>query len=163
MGKEIERKFLVKNNSWETGTKPQMIRQGYLFISINKVIRIRINNNKGSLTIKGAPSGLTRSEFEYEIPVSDAEEMLINLCEKPLIEKERSIVNYKNFVWEIDRFKGENKGLIIAEVELESEDQDPPLPDWIGDEVTGDPLYYNSNLVRTSFIKFNNNNSRNRK
>ena len=154
MGKEIERKFLVKNNSWEKDTKPQLIRQGYLAISKDKVIRVRVSGDKGFITIKGKSYGITRYEFEYNIPVIEAEEMLTNLCEKPIIEKERTSIRYKNFVWEVDRFKGENLGLVIAEVELEDESQNPLIPDWVGDEVTGDPRYYNSNLVKMSFKKF---------
>ena len=154
MGKEIERKFLVKSNLWEKDTKPQLIRQGYLTISKEKVIRIRIVGDRGLITIKGEPDGITRYEFEYNIPLNEAEEMLTNLCEKPIIEKERTSIRYKNFTWEVDRFKGENLGLLIAEVELEDESQNPSIPDWVGEEVTGDPRYYNSNLVKMSFKKF---------
>ena len=98
--------------------------------------------------------GATRAEYEYEISVSDANEMLDSLCEKPIIEKNRTKIEYKGLIWEVDEFFGENEGLIFAEVELDSEDQDIALPEWIGEEVTGDPKYYNSNLVINPYNKW---------
>ncbi len=111
---------------------------------------MRTINDKGYLTIKGLTVGASRLEFEYEIPRPDADQLL-DICEKPLIEKTRYIVVEGEFVWEIDEFIGENEGLIVAEVELESEDQDFPRPAWVGKEVTGDPRYFNSNLIKNPY------------
>ena len=149
MAKEIERKFLVKEGSWrnEKGTR---YRQGYLNSVKERVVRVRTINNKGYLTIKGLTVGASRLEFEYEIPRQDAD-LLLEICEKPLIEKTRIKVQEAGFVWEIDEFFGENQGLIVAEVELESENQDFPKPDWVLEEVTGDPRYFNSNLIKNPF------------
>jgi CYTH domain-containing protein len=149
MAKEIERKFLVREGSWrnEKGTR---YRQGYLSSVKERVVRVRTINDKGYLTIKGLTVGASRLEFEYEIPRQDTD-LLLEICEKPLIEKIRFKVEEKGFVWEIDEFLGKNKGLIVAEVELESENQDFPKPDWVLDEVTGDPRYFNSNLIKNPF------------
>ena len=149
MAKEIERKFLVKEGSWrnEKGTR---YRQGYLNSMKERVVRVRTINDKGYLTIKGLTVGASRLEFEYEIPRQDAD-LLLDICEKPLIEKTRFKVEEKGFVWEIDEFLEENQGLIVAEVELETENQDFPKPDWVLEEVTGDPRYFNSNLIKNPF------------
>ena len=144
MAKEIERKFLVKNDAWRT-VRGIKYRQGYLSSVKERTVRVRTMENKGYLTIKGIAVGATRMEFEYEIPRKDAE-ILLDICEQPLIEKDRYTIEYGGFVWEVDEFFGENTGLIIAEVELTSEDQEFPLPDWVGEEVTEDPRYFNSNL-----------------
>jgi CYTH domain-containing protein len=106
------------------------------------------------LTVKGITTGASRPEYEYEIPVTDADEMLDELCERYLIEKKRYKIEYKGFIWEVDEFFGENQGLIVAEVELENEDQSYEKPEWIGDEVTGDPKYFNSNLVKDPYLKW---------
>jgi CYTH domain-containing protein len=152
MAKEIERKFLVKNGAWrqEKGTK---YRQGYLNSAKERIVRVRTINNKCYLTIKGITVGASRMEFEYEIPRKDADGLL-DICEKPLIEKIRYKVKEGGFIWEIDEFFGENQGLIVAEVELESEDQNFPKPDWVGEEVTGDPRYFNSNLIQNPYTKW---------
>ncbi|UCE51692.1 MAG: CYTH domain-containing protein [Desulfobacterales bacterium] len=152
MAKEIERKFLVKNGAWrqEKGTK---YRQGYLNSAKERIVRVRTINNKAYLTIKGITVGASRMEFEYEIPRKDADGLL-DICEKPLIEKIRYKVKEGGFLWEIDEFFGENQGLIVAEVELESEDQNFPKPDWVGEEVTGDPRYFNSNLIQNPYTKW---------
>ena len=149
MATEIEKKFLVKEGIWrnEKGTE---YRQGYLNSAKERVVRVRTIDDKGYLTIKGITVGASRTEFEYEIPRQDADQLL-DLCEKPLIEKIRYQVLQGEFVWEIDEFVGENKGLIVAEVELESEDQEVPKPDWVGKEVTGDPRYFNSNLIKNPY------------
>jgi CYTH domain-containing protein len=149
MAKEIERKFLVREGSWrnEKGTR---YRQGYLSSVKERVVRVRTINDKGYLTIKGLTVGASRLEFEYEIPRQDTD-LLLEICEKPLIEKIRFKVEEKGFVWEIDEFLGENQGLIVAEIELESENQDFPKPDWVLEEVTGDPRYFNSNLIKNPF------------
>lgn len=152
MGKEIERKFMVKEGAWRNakGTK---YRQGYLNSAKERNVRVRTMEDKAYLTIKGIAIGASRMEFEYEIPLQDAEELL-EICEKPLIEKTRYKVQEGGFVWEVDEFFRENQGLIIAEVELESEDQEFPKPDWVGKEVTGDPRYFNSNLINNPYTNW---------
>ena len=151
MGKEIERKFLVKNDSFRSLAKGTNYRQGYLNSAKERVVRVRIIDDKGFLTIKGITTGATRLEYEYEVPLKDADAMLNELCEKPLIEKNRYKIDYEGFVWEVDEFWGENQGLICAEVELETEDQSYEKPEWIGEEVTGDPKYFNSNLIHNPY------------
>jgi adenylate cyclase len=154
MGTEIERKFLMKDDSWRslaTGTK---YRQGYLNSTKERVVRVRTIDDKGFLTIKGITTGATRVEYEYEIPDAEATAMLDDLCEKPLIEKNRYKIALCGFTWEVDEFFGENQGLIVAEVELESEDQQFEKPEWIGEEVTGDPKYFNSNLIQNPYLKW---------
>jgi adenylate cyclase len=151
MPKEIERKFLLKNDNWKSEiTSRKIIKQGYLNTQKERTVRVRIFGEKGFLTIKGETVGMTRLEFEYEIPVQEAKELL-QLCENPLIEKERFIVSRGKLKWEIDIFEGENAGLRIAEVELEDESQDVEIPDWIGEEVTFDHRYFNSSLVKLPF------------
>jgi adenylate cyclase len=154
MGKEIERKFLLKNDFWRSGVSGEEYVQGYLTAEKGKVVRVRIAGNQGYLTIKGRYVGYSRPEFEYEISPKDARFILDNLCLKPLIEKIRYKIKYKNFTWEIDEFKGDNKGLILAEIELQSENQHFEIPEWIGEEVSGDPRYFNSNLVKHPFTKW---------
>jgi CYTH domain-containing protein len=149
MAREIERKFLVKEGSWRN-TKGTLYRQGYLNSMKERVVRVRTIDDKGYLTIKGLTVGASRLEFEYEIPRQDADRLL-DICEKPLIEKTRFKVIEGGVVWEIDEFFGENQGLIVAEIELESENQDFPRPDWIREEVTGDPRYFNSNLIKNPY------------
>lgn len=151
MGQEIERKYLVKNNDWRKGAKEVSYRQGYLSTANERTVRVRIIDDKGFLTVKGKTVGVTRAEYEYEIPASDANEMLSELCEKPIIEKKRSKIEFKGLSWEVDEFFGDNYGLIIAEVELTSEDQQIFLPSWIGDEVSNDSKYYNSSLTKSPF------------
>lgn len=147
MGTEIERKYLVKGDRWKNLAQGVLYRQGY-FATVGKTtVRVRVIGERGYLTIKGENKGILRSEFEYPIPVEDAEEMLDTLCDRPLIEKFRYIIPYGNFLWEVDEFLGDNAGLIIAEVELDSEDRVIVLPDWIDREVS-DPKYFNSNLVK---------------
>ncbi len=154
MGKEIEKKFLVKGDSWRENATAVLFRQGYLSTIKERTVRVRTIDSKGFLTIKGITVGATRAEYEYEISVSDANEMLDSLCEKPIIEKNRTKVEYKGLIWEVDEFFGENEGLIFAEVELDSEDQHINLPEWIGEEVTGDPRFFNSNLIKNPYKKW---------
>jgi len=154
MGTEIERKFLLKGDSWRSLAKGTKYRQGYLNSAKERVVRIRTIDDKGFLTIKGITTGATRVEYEYDIPEDDATAMLDDLCEQPIIEKNRYKIDNAGFIWEVDEFFGENQGLIVAEVELESEDQPFEKPDWIGDEVTGDPKYFNSNLILNPFTKW---------
>lgn len=151
---EIERKFLVRGAGWRTRGRGVPYRQGYLSTVPERTVRVRLIRDKGYLTIKGASVGATRAEYEYEIPAEEAGEMLDNLCERPLIEKTRYRVEHQGLTWEVDEFDGDNKGLIIAEVELDAEDQAIILPDWVGKEVTGDPRYYNSNLIACPFTSW---------
>jgi len=152
MGKEIERKFMVKEGPWRN-VKGTRYHQGYLNSAKERNVRVRTMEDKAYLTIKGIAIGASRMEFEYEIPLQDANELL-EICEKPLIEKTRYKVQKGGFVWEIDEFSGENQGLIVAEVELESEDQVFPKPDWVRAEVTGDPRYFNSNLIKNPYTNW---------
>ena len=151
MGTEIERKFLVRDDSFRSLAQGTRYRQGYLNSTKERVVRVRTIDDKGFLTIKGITTGATRAEYEYEIPVKEAEAILNELCEQPLIEKNRYKIAHRGFIWEVDEFFGENQGLIFAEVELESEDQSYDKPEWITDEVTGDPKYFNSNLIQNPY------------
>ena len=151
MGKEIERKFLVKGDSWRAQAHGKRYRQGYLSTVKERTIRARVAGEQGFLTIKGITVGAARAEYEYEIPLADANEMLDKLCERPIVEKTRYRLPQDDIVWEIDEFEGDNRGLIVAEVELKDEHQSYPKPDWLGEEVTGDPRYFNSNLVKKPF------------
>jgi adenylate cyclase len=150
MAREIERKFLVKDGGWRTG-RGTVYRQGYLNRAKERTVRVRTVADKGYLTVKGITVGASRLEFEYEIPVKDADTMLTELCAKPLIEKQRFVVEYGGLTWEIDEFMGENAGLVVAEVELQTEGQGFDKPPWLGEEVTADPRYFNSNLSRKPY------------
>ncbi len=152
MGKEIERKFLVIGEEWRsvTGTR---YRQGYLSTVKERTVRVRTVNEKGTLTIKGVSQGATRQEFEYEIPFDEATQLL-DLCEKPLIEKNRYKIEHNEMLWVVDEFFGENQGLLVAEIELESEDQAFSRPEWVGDEVTEDARYFNANLISHPYTKW---------
>jgi CYTH domain-containing protein len=147
MGIEIERKYLTASDGWRGLAEGIEYRQGYLSVIKERTVRVRTVGDRGYLTIKGISTGASRAEYEYEIPVGDTHEMLDELCEHPLIEKRRHRIPYGDLIWEVDEFLGDNQGLVVAEVELTSEDQLIELPDWIGEEVTGDPRYFNSNLV----------------
>lgn len=150
MGKEIERKFLVKDDRYRRLGEGVLFRQGYLNSAKERVVRVRTMGEAAALTVKGVTVGATRLEFEYEIPLADARQLL-DLCEQPLIEKTRFKVAVGDLVWEIDEFHGANEGLVVAECELEAEDQRIALPDWVGEEVTGDARYFNSNLIAKPF------------
>jgi adenylate cyclase len=154
MAKEIEKKFLVKGDQWRDHAEGTIYRQGYLSTEKERVVRIRTIGDTGYLTIKGITVGATRLEYEYEISVSDSNEMLDLLCLKPLIEKKRYKIEFAGLIWEIDEYFGDNQGLIIAEVELEDENQAFELPDWIGKEVTSNPKYFNSNLTKHPFTRW---------
>jgi adenylate cyclase len=146
VGVEIERKFLVKGDSWRAGATGTRYRQGYLSNDKQRNVRVRIGGGKAFLTVKGISRGASRDEFEYEVPIPDAE-ALLNLCLRPLIEKVRYRVEFGGMTWEIDEFEGDNRGLVLAEVELPSEDHPLALPPWADQEVTHDPRYFNSSLV----------------
>jgi CYTH domain-containing protein len=154
MAIEIERKFLVIGDGWKPLATPTIYRQGYIYTHNKTTVRVRIAGNQAYLTIKGKTTGTARTEFEYPIPLKDAEEMLNTLCDRPLIEKTRYQLKLADLLWEIDEFKGENEGLILAEVELKEENQKINLPEWIGQEVTEDQRYYNANLVKYPYSKF---------
>ena len=154
MPQEIERKFLVKSKDWRVPGTGTPYRQGYLSTVPERTVRVRLIRDKGYLTIKGISVGATRAEYEYEIPAGEASEMLDKLCERPLIEKTRYRVEYQGLTWEIDEFDGDNAGLIIAEVELDEEDQAVMLPDWVGKEVTDDRRYYNANLIANPYKRW---------
>jgi CYTH domain-containing protein len=148
MPKEIERKFLVTDDSWKKLAPGVPYRQGYLCVEKERTVRVREAGARGYLTIKGAAQGLSRSEYEYEIPVAEAREMLAELCLKPLIEKQRHRIPFQGMTWEVDEFLGDNQGLVVAEIELDDPQQRVALPPWVGREVTGDHRYANSSLGR---------------
>lgn len=150
MGKEIERKYMVKGQAWKELGEGVLYRQGYLNSQKERVVRARTMGPKAALTIKGITVGATRLEFEYDIPMDDCNQLL-DLCEQPIIEKTRYKIAHGGLIWEVDEFHGVNDGLVVAECELESEDQAIDKPAWIGDEVTGDPRYFNSNLIAKPF------------
>jgi len=152
MGVEIERKFLVIGDSWKT-VEPVTLCQGYLNTDKARTVRIRTSANEAFLTIKGITSSISRPEFEYAIPIDDANELLL-LCSESIIQKKRYALPIGDVVWEIDEFFGDNAGLIIAEVELRYEVQSIELPNWIGKEVSGDSRYYNSSLASMPFSKW---------
>lgn len=151
MAKEIERKFLLVGEEWKALAAGTHYRQGYLNSAKERTVRIRTIDDKAFLTIKGITVGATRVEYEYEIPHADCNFMLDELAEKPIVEKNRYKISFDGLIWEVDEFLGVNAGLVVAEVELTSEDQAFEKPSWVGEEVTGDPKYYNSNLVKNPY------------
>jgi CYTH domain-containing protein len=148
---EIERKFLVEGEQWRTLAPGTLYRQGYIMSGAGRTVRVRIAGEQGYLTIKGASDGIARLEYEYPIPLVEAAEMLNYLCDRPLIEKTRYKIPWGGLIWEVDEFSGENQGLIMAEVELSDPTQSLQIPGWIGPEVSGDPRYFNSYLVKHPF------------
>jgi adenylate cyclase len=156
MATETERKFLVKDDSWKNGVTGTEYKQGYLHSTKDLTVRVRIAGEKGLITIKG-PSikqSLSHAEYEYEIALSDAEEMFTNLCAAGKIEKTRYKIPFGNHIWEIDVFHGLNDGLIMAEVELHDEHEPVELPLWIGQEVSHDTKYYNALLSKNPFTRW---------
>jgi adenylate cyclase len=155
MAREIERKFLLKNDSWKKQvTETLSIKQGYLANTTKASIRIRRQNDNANINIKAAVAGVSREEFEYGIPISEAEYLLKNLCLQPTIDKQRHIVLYVEHKWEIDVFEGENKGLVVAEIELSASNEYFEKPEWLGEEVTEDIKYYNSSLRKKPFSQW---------
>ena len=150
MAAEIERKFLVADDSWCDGSAGVRIAQGYLSQDHARTVRVRLAGEKAWLTIKGQTHGITRAEFEYAIPPAEALDML-GLCLPSVIDKTRHLVHHGEHVWEIDVFHGANDGLVIAEVELSDESDCPEMPSWIGPEVSSDARYFNSNLAQHPF------------
>ncbi len=155
MGKEIERKFLVDEEKWRQLEKDTylVLRQGYILNDDKKVIRVRIDGKKAFLTIKGKIIGVSRPEYEYQIPFADAINLL-ELFSVAEVSKVRYLVHFGGNLWEVDEFSGENEGLIIAEIELNDENQEFEKPEWIGKEVTQDLRYYNMNLAKKPFRKW---------
>jgi adenylate cyclase len=152
MGVEIERKFLVDTEKWQQAVKPAgtYYRQGYLLIEDKRTIRVRVTDKQAFITIKGATAGISRKEFEYEIPVADGTELLNGFAISE-IEKIRYRLYFGNKLWEIDDFLGDNSGLLVAEIELQQENEGFDLPDWITLEVSHDAKYYNSNLSKNPY------------
>lgn len=149
MAQEIERKFLLKNDSWRQQAQPGVyMSQGYMGDAKQASVRVRVEGDKANINIKSATLGISRLEYEYDIPRDEALEMLAKLCEKPLIEKTRYKVKVADHTWEVDVFEGDNHGLVVAEVELTSEEQAFEKPEWAGDEVSGEKRYYNVCLVK---------------
>jgi adenylate cyclase len=152
MATEIERKFLVNGAPWRNDPGVRLT-QGYLSRDKERTVRVRIAGDKAFLTIKGVPRGATRAEFEYAIPVSDAEQLL-KLSDGPIIEKNRHLLVHDGSTWEVDEFLGDNAGLVLAEIELTSEDQSFSRPPWLGTEVTHDLRYYNSSLAAHPYLEW---------
>lgn len=151
MGREIERKFLVREGWRPPATGGVRQRQGYLSVDPDRVVRVRRTSRRAWLTIKGRAGGIVRTEFEYAIPGADAEAMLQSLCVGAVVEKTRYRIRHGGRVWEVDVFDGANAGLVVAEIELESPHAVPRLPRWLGEEVTADPRYLVVNLARVPF------------
>ena len=153
MAQEIERKFLVVSDGWKALVKSSsLLRQGYLSSNAKATVRVRTwDDSKARLTLKGASRGMVRAEYEYDIPMADAVEMLA-MAEPHVLEKRRYLVPFGGLTWEIDVFEGRHAGLVIAEVELEHEGQQVTLPDWVGTEVTDDDRYYNATLSRDAGV-----------
>jgi adenylate cyclase len=154
MGVEIERKFLLAGDGWRALGEPVLLRQGYLSSHPDRTVRVRIEGGQGVMTVKGRSVGAARGEWEYPIPLADATELLDRLCEQPLIEKYRRRIAIGAHVWEVDEFLGANQGLVLAEIELQSEDEAFAKPDWIGAEVTHDRRYFNSSLVSLPYSRW---------
>ncbi|GAB6141345.1 CYTH domain-containing protein [Methylosoma difficile] len=155
MAIEVEHKFLLANDAWrEHVSQSVRYRQGYLSALPTTSIRVRTSQDQAWLNIKSAVIGTQRHEYEYEIPLQDADEMISNLCQRPLIEKIRHFVEHGGHLWEIDEFEGDNAGLIVAEIELSEEGEVFQRPEWLGQEVTEDLRYYNNNLVRYPYSQW---------
>jgi len=154
MPREIERKYLVKDERFKKNASRKYICQAYLSRAKNRTVRVRIAGDQAFLTIKGKSRSSARREYEYEIPLQHAREMMDHLVKKHIVEKYRYTLDYKGHTWEVDEFTGINKGLCIAEIELEHLDEKFPLPPWVGEEVTDDPRYFNSSLSKEPFSEW---------
>lgn len=154
MAKEIERKFLIDDSFSKNLKDGVHISQGYIKTSDNTVVRARIKGESAFLTLKGENKGMTCSEFEYEIPVSDAKEIIKELCSGGTVDKTRYEVNHGAHLWEIDVFHGKNNGLVVAEVELSSENESVEIPSWVTEEVTSQTKYFNSSLLKHPFTQW---------
>lgn len=162
MGKEIERKFLVRTTDYTKLAEPTYYKQGYIPTLTGITVRVRIAGTRAYITMKDRAVGFSRHEFEYEVPIADAQQMLDLMCSKPQIEKHRYVIDagpgtladgspVEGLHWEVDLFHGDNEGLVVAEIEVPSEDTKFNLPTWIGEEVTGDKRYYNSHLCANPY------------
>ena len=154
MALEIERKFLVDNERLGPLSDGEEIRQGFIPTANLTAVRVRISGLMAWLTLKGPNTGARRTEFEYRIPSGDAQQMLDQLCVGSILSKTRYRRQYRDYLWEIDVFEGDNAGLVVAEVELASETERPEIPDWVTQEVTGDPRYYNVNLCNSPYSEW---------
>ncbi len=154
MGIEIERKYLVNGDAWKKQGTGQLYQQGYLSNHPDRTVRVRTMEDRGYLTIKGRTVGASRAEYEYPIPYSDAQSMLDQLCQPPIIRKIRYRIAYEGLLWEVDEFQGENTGLVVAEVELTDEHQLISLPPWVDREVTMEEKYYNAYLSKYPFSQW---------
>jgi|TARA_R100000353_G_C6372513_1_gene159433 CYTH domain-containing protein len=154
MAVEIERKFRTNGVDFLANQEGERLIQGYLSHDPRATVRLRVQGDRAWLTIKGKTHGASRSEFEYPIPSADAHAMLKEMCPEGVIDKTRYRIRVGEHVWEVDEFHGDNRGLVVAEVELDSEDQPFERPPWLGEEVTGDPRYYNSALSRTPYVQW---------
>ncbi|HBN73686.1 MAG TPA: adenylate cyclase [Sutterella sp.] len=154
MAQEIERKFLVTSDAWRTLGVPESYRQGYLATGPECIVRVRIEGSRARLTVKGRPNGIVRPEYEYPIPLSDAVELLDMIGPDRQITKNRTKIPFKGKIWEVDEFLGENKGLIVAEIELKSVNEPFEKPDWIGNDVSVDSRYYNVSLMQHPYSKW---------
>ncbi len=153
MPAEIERKFLVLDDSWREGSSATRIAQGYLSQDPDRTVRVRIAGDQAWITIKGRSAGISRQEFEYEIPVEEGRELL-GLCLPSVIDKTRHVLSHAGHVWEVDEFHGDNEGLVVAEVELADESISPEFPGWVGEEVSSDERYFNSRLAVLPYAKW---------
>ena len=154
MAIEIERKFLVKEKPFSIAKRSLKINQGYIINEKSKVIRVREKGDDYFLTIKGNNIGISRLEYDFPISKDDAKELIFHFCKTTLIEKTRHYIEHEEHTWEVDEFHGQNNGLIVAEIELESEDEKFEIPDWVGEEVTQDDRYYNMNLAIHPFTSW---------
>ena len=155
MAIEIERKFLVRDDSWRAVAEAGIhYRQGYLGSDPQCSVRVRIAAERAWLSVKSATSAIRRLEYEYPIPLADAQEMLDTLCSGPQVEKTRFLVRHQRHVWEVDVFAGANAGLVVAEIELDDEHETFASPDWLGEEVSHDTRYYNMNLAQHPFSQW---------
>ena len=154
MGVEIERKFLLAGDAWRALGEPVLLRQGYLSSDPERTVRVRVEGGQGMLTIKGRSVGAVRGEWEYPIPLPDANDLLDRLCQQPLIEKYRRRIAVGKHLWEVDEFLGANEGLVVAEIELGAEDEAFDKPGWVGEEVTHERRYFNSSLVSLPYSRW---------
>jgi adenylate cyclase len=152
MGVEIERKFLLASDAWKSHVeKSYQMRQGYLSHDAQSSVRVRICDERADINIKSTRDGIYRLEYEYAIPMEDALELLEQVAHRPLVEKTRHIIHFADHCWEIDEFAGDNRGLIVAEIELSSVDENFEYPVWLGQEISTDARYYNSNLSKLPY------------
>jgi len=154
MAVEIERRFLVIDDSWRKDTLGTLYRQGYLYFQEFGVLRIRVAGNRGFLTLKLLKDDISALEYEYEIPQKDAEDMLSNVCYRRPVEKIRHHIFHGGMIWEVDEFCGDNEGLVIAEIELHDRHQEIHLPSWVGEEITGNRRYLNASLYKDPYTKW---------